>query len=408
MSDHETADQELLRHEFPVLDTLRAVGALAVFTTHAAFWAGAYTRDGVGGTLLARLDVGVAVFFVLSGFLLARPFLARSMLGHPAPPVRRYLYKRALRILPLYLVTAVLALALITKNDGLGPRDWAVTLVLGNTFVDPTLPNGLTHMWSLAVEVSFYLVLPLLMLAAVGRQKLLDPRRVTAVVVLLAAVSAWWILAGVPRVGAATHAQPGQWLPAYLGWFGIGIFLALVELLARRDRWTPVTSRVIALAHQPGACWAIVAGLLLVAATPIAGPSMLAAPTVGQVLTKNLLYAVVGALVVLTGVFAEADGRYRRLMSHPAGRHLGNVSFGFFCLHLPVLHLVMWVTGWQLFEGRFVAIWTIGLLVSLAAAELAYRLVETPALRLRDARMSDLRRRPPADTIATTTGTSTR
>ena len=379
-----------------------------MFTTHAAFWAGTYTRDGVWGTLLARLDVGVAVFFVLSGFLLSRPFLARALLRQESPPIGRYFLKRALRILPLYVVTAVLALWLITGNDDLGPRDWLVTLVMGNTFVDPTLPNGLTHMWSLAVEVTFYLVLPLLMLAAVGRRRRLDPRRVMAVVVLMAAVSWGWILSGAPEVGAVTSSQPGQWLPAYLGWFGIGLFLALVELLHRRDVWTPVTARIVSLARQPGACWAMVAGLLLVAATPIAGPSMLAAPTPGQVLTKNVLYAAIGTLVVLTGVFAQEGGRFRRALSHRVARHLGFVSFGFFCLHLPVLHLVMWVTGWQLFEGRFVAIWLVGLVTSLVAAELAYRLVELPALRLRDVRLSDLRRRSPASDTATTTGTSTR
>ncbi|MCW2867302.1 MAG: Acyltransferase family protein [Marmoricola sp.] len=408
MSDQHTAEQELLRHEFPVLDTLRAVGAVAVFTTHAAFWAGAYTRDGVWGTLLARLDVGVALFFVLSGFLLARPFLARALLRQGPPPVGRYFLKRALRILPLYVVTVVLALGLITGNDDRGPRDWLVTLVLGNTFVDPTLPNGLTHMWSLAVEVSFYVLLPLLMLVAVGRRGHLDPRRVTAVVVAMVAVSVWWILAGAPRAGALTHAQPGQWLPAYLGWFGVGLFLALVELMHRRGLWTPLTSRLVALAHQPGACWTIIAGLLLVAATPLAGPSMLAAPTPGQVLTKNLLYAAVGSLAVLTGVFAEEGGRYRRVLSHRAARHLGFVSFGFFCLHLPVLHLVMWVTGWQLFDGRFVAIWLVGALTSLVAAELSYRLVELPALRLRGDGPRHRAERSPASASPTTTGTSTR
>ena len=69
---------------FPLLDTMRAVGALCVLTTHAAFWAGDYTRHGTWGTVLARLDVGVAIFFVLSGFLLSRPWLpARRPTGRP-------------------------------------------------------------------------------------------------------------------------------------------------------------------------------------------------------------------------------------------------------------------------------------------------------------------------------------
>ncbi len=86
--------------QFPVLDTLRAVGALAVLTTHTAFQTGEYLGNGVGGMLLARLDVGVAIFFVLSGFLLSRPYLARRALGLPAPALGTYYEKRVLRIFP--------------------------------------------------------------------------------------------------------------------------------------------------------------------------------------------------------------------------------------------------------------------------------------------------------------------
>ena len=93
---------------------------MAVLTTHAAFWAGSYTQHGYWGSLLARLDVGVAIFFVLSGFLLSRPWIARARLGLPRPKVGRYYWKRVLRIFPVYLVTAVLALSLIPENDGLG------------------------------------------------------------------------------------------------------------------------------------------------------------------------------------------------------------------------------------------------------------------------------------------------
>jgi len=394
-------EAELLGHTFPVLDTLRAVGALAVLTTHTAFWAGTYTSHGIWGTLLARLDVGVAIFFVLSGFLLSRPFLARAALGRPAPSTGRYYWKRVLRIIPLYLVTAVIALVFIDANADLGLRDWIVTFVMGNTFVDPQQPDGLTHMWSLAVEACFYIVLPFLMLLAVGRSKRLDPRRVMMLVIAMLAVTVWWLLVGSPAAGSSSTGQPTQWLPAYLGWFGVGIFLALVELLHRRSLWSGLTSRVVTLSRQPGSCWAMVAGLMLVAATPIAGPSMLDAPSPGQLLTKNLLYGLVGGLLVLTGVFAAPGSRYNRAMTHRAARHVGFISYGIFCLQLPVLHLVMELTGWRLFQGHFLGIWILTVAGSLVAAELAYRFVEAPCMRLKD-----LGRSRAASTTAASTGTS--
>ena len=72
-----STDDESVRREdtsrLPALDALRAVGAIAVVATHVGFWTAA-TSDPFWGGLVARLNVGVAIFFVLSGFLLFRPF----------------------------------------------------------------------------------------------------------------------------------------------------------------------------------------------------------------------------------------------------------------------------------------------------------------------------------------------
>ena len=144
-----------------------------------------------------------------------------------------------------------------------------------------------------------------------------------------------------------------------------------------------MTNALIGLARQPGSCWVAVLGLMLVSATPIAGPVLFAAPTPAQSLTKHLLYAAVGFLVVLTGVFADPASRYSRVMGHPLGRRLGWISYGIFCFHLPMLHLVMWLTGWQLFQGRGVLIWLLGMGLTLVVADLCYRLVERPVLRLK-------------------------
>lgn len=396
---------------FPALDTLRAVGAVAVLTTHVAFWSASYTVGGAWGTLLARLDVGVALFFVLSGFLLSRPWISRSLDGRPAPGTGRYLWKRFLRIVPLYLVAAVLALSLIGDNADRTPGQWVASLLLLDTFADAPDPAGLTHMWSLAVEATFYLVLPLLMLAAVGRR--FRVQRLAAVLVAMVAVSCWWHLSGAGRVGEVTSGNQLQWLPAYASWFAIGIALAAVHELHVRGLHGRLTAPVVALGRQPGACWALAIGLLLVSATPLAGPSMLAAPTVGESLTKSLLYAGVGGLVVVSGVFAPPGGGYLRVMAHPFARHLGVISYGLFALHLPMLHLVMHVTGWTLFQVDLVPLWLLTLASSLVVAEVAYRVVERPALRLKNLRRPGSRRPrgsrgSRASTRTETSGTSTR
>lgn len=382
MSEHVTQALEQ-RPEFPVLDTLRAVGALAVLTTHTTFQSGEYGRNGAVGTLLSRLDVGVAIFFVLSGFLLARPYLARAAAGREHPSTGRYYWKRFLRIYPVYAVTVVIALALIDENRGLGVVQWFRSLLLVDIYTSPRLPQGLTQMWSLAVEAMFYLLLPLLMLAALGRGTGLRPGRVGAVLGALVAVSVWWVLSLAGVVAESSAGVPMSWLPAYLTWFAVGMALALAHVLhqSRGDAAPAPLRHLRTLAGMPGACWAVVAGLLLVAATPLAGPSFLFVASPAEALTKHLLYAVIGGLVVLTGIFT-VPGTYARVMSAPALRHLGVISYSTFCIHLPVLHLVMSVTDYGLFQGHGWQIWALTLVLSLVASEVLYRLVERPGMRL--------------------------
>lgn len=382
--------------QYVVLDTLRAVGALCVLTTHTTFQSGDYVTHGFWGTMLARLDVGVAIFFVLSGFLLSRPFLARGLPGGRRPTTGHYLWKRFLRIMPVYVLTVVVALTLIQRNSDLGLADWLTTLLMLNTFVDPTLPYGLTHMWSLAVEVSFYLVLPLLMLVAVGSR--LRAWRVVAVLAVLSVFSVWWHLDGADRVSEHTDAAPLVWLPAYLIWFSLGIGLALTTLLleeARRTGRSPgrVVGWIAAAGRQPGVCWVAAFGVFLVAATPLAGPSLLAPLTPAESLTKNLLYAAIGVLLVTSGVFAAEKQRYTRVFGHVWLRRMGWISYSLFCLHMCVLQFVMWVTDYPLFGGHGLQIWAFTLVLSLIVSDLTYRLVERPALRLKTVRFGRRGRR---------------
>ena len=380
--------------QFPVLDTLRAVGALAVLTTHTSFQTGEYLGNGVWGTLLARLDVGVAIFFVLSGFLLARPWIARRALSLPAPGLGTYYEKRALRILPVYVVAVVIGYLVVPGNEAAGVGDWLTSFFFLDSFVGKSLPYGLTHMWSLAVEVCFYVVLPGLMLL-VGRGQ----RRGRSVGIALAAMAvlsiAWLVL--VPRVDEVVAGAPGLWLPAYATWFAAGIAVAHAHVQFQAGKPSSVVARVVALGQQPGVCWTLAVGLMLVAATPVAGPSLLEAPTVGEALTKNVLYALVGSLLILSGVFA-GPGAYRTVMAWPALRHLGLISYSVFCIHLTVLSVVFDATGIDIFTGHGLRIWIFTVLGSMFAAEVLYRTVETPGMRLR-------RRLSARDSAAMTTNT---
>ena len=84
----------------------------------------------------------------------------------PAPATGHYLRSRVVRIMPAYLMAVVVILSLLPDSDHASLTVWLANLTLTQIYVPLTLTGGLTQMWSLSVEVSFYLALPILALLA--------------------------------------------------------------------------------------------------------------------------------------------------------------------------------------------------------------------------------------------------
>nr|WP_241728890.1 acyltransferase [Nocardioides zeae] len=377
---------------------MRGVGAVAVVTTHCAYWAGAYepTRT---GWLLARLDVGVALFFVLSGFLLARPHLAAARTGATPPVLGTYVRHRIWRIAPLAVVTVLLAFVLLEGNHDLTLRERVAALTLTSTYVVETgFPGGLTHLWSLTTEVAFYAVLPAVMVLAVGRggRAGLRPARIAALTAAMVAISVTWFFllpshdspgGGTIPVGdtitdaVLAHGEPELWLPGYLAWFAGGVALAAAYELVRAGRRSRALAWTQALAVRPAVCLALAAALMWWSASPVLGLPTLSRVTPDEHALKTVVYLVVASLVVLTGVFTR-PGLYTRVLAHPVLRRLGTLSYGVFCLHLVVLHLVLQNVGWEHGEAPLHVLLPVVLGISLVAAEVAHRLVEAPAMRI--------------------------
>ena len=111
------------------------------------------------------------IFFVLSGFLLFGPWVKAAATDGPAPSVRRYAWHRVRRIMPAYVVTVLVAyLVYHFRTAGPNPghtwmglfRNLTLTQIYTDNYLFSYLHQGLTQMWSLAVEVAFYVALPLL------------------------------------------------------------------------------------------------------------------------------------------------------------------------------------------------------------------------------------------------------
>jgi peptidoglycan/LPS O-acetylase OafA/YrhL len=338
------------RRSLPALDGLRAVAAAAVLLTHVAFRTGETSR-GAGGALLARLDVGVAVFFVLSGFLLYRS----------TRPLRRYALRRVARILPAYWVL----LAVVAVFWSVPATHWW----LGQTYLGQ-LAGPLTQTWSLCAEVAFYAVLPVLAWLA---------RRWEWPVLAGCVVVAFGWIAGVHLLGLPDRML--LWLPGHLDWFAVGMAVAAV---AARG----VPAWLAQLAAWPGTCWAAAGALLFLLSGPVAGPLTLAPVPGPAAVTKEAAYALVAALLLVPA----ALGPQRGLLASEPLRLLGRVSYGVFLWHLVVLDVVYRITGWAEFSGRVLAVALLTGTFSVALGWLSWTLVERPALRLADRAA----RRPPA------------
>lgn len=390
---------------FPALDGLRALAATAVVLTHAAFTTGDHTPGAVG-RVLAHLDVGVPVFFVLAGFLLSRPFLGAAVEGRPAPRAVPYLWRRALRILPAYWITVAAALLLLPGNDGAGPATWVRHLLLVQVYDDDGFAAGLTHTWSLCTEVAFYLLLPP---AAAGLLRLArrSPGRPWPVLAALGAAAVlgpvWLVLAWS---GERSFVPTDLWLPAFAGWFAGGI--ALAALTVADPDWRPVRG-ARELAGSLGTCWAGAAVLFWIACTPVAGPMGLTAPSPGQAVTRSLLYGGVAVLLVAPLVLGEQRGRTRAVLSGRAARFLGEISYGLFLVHVVLLTGAYDLTGTPVFTGPLALVAPATWLAGAAVAWLLYVLVERPLRRFRHVAdgvvLPGLRRRD-GSTEATTTETA--
>ncbi|WP_460967674.1 acyltransferase family protein [Pedococcus soli] len=360
---------------FPALDGLRAVGALAVLTTHVGFQSGDALRGPFAG-VLARLDAGVAIFFVISGFLLFRPYAVAHLAGSRTPAVRSYLWHRAVRILPVLWLAVAAAWALVPSARA-DAWDYLRNATLVQVYTEGGTLEGLTQMWSLATEAAFYLALPLLgWLLCRGRRGASWTRRVMAVCALLGVLGPVWM-----ATCTALDAPLGRlWLPGFLGWFGAG--MALATWNAGRSAGVIAASPLEVVARRPGTVWGVAIALYVLVSTPIAGPLDLSAPSIASSATKNLLYGVLGLLVVAPAVVPGAASSPRlRALSGRVCHVLGSISYGVFAYHVVVLALVERTLGLEPFAGSFAPRFALTLVVSLALAAASFYGLERPLMR---------------------------
>jgi peptidoglycan/LPS O-acetylase OafA/YrhL len=356
------------------LTGIRAVAALLVVGTHAAYTTGKYTH-GYWGLMGARLEIGVPIFFVLSGFLLFRPWVKSAATGRPAPSVSRYARHRVRRIMPAYVVTVLLAYLLYHfRQAGPNPghtwygllRNLTLTQIYCNGYLGKYLHQGLTQMWSLAVEASFYVLLPglaYLLLVTLGRRRW-QPRLVLAALAAMTLISPAWL-----ALVHLDHSFPDGarlWLPTYLAWFLGGMMLAV---------WQQMGVRCYAFAALPLAvvCYFIVS-------TPIAGAPTTSPASLAEAIWKTVFYAVIATLAVAPLALGDARGWYYRLLATRPMVWLGEISYEIFLIHLVTMEFAMvYIVRAHVYTGSMAGLFVATLVVTIPLAWLLHRFTRVPS-----------------------------
>jgi len=385
------------RQRFDGVDSLRGLAALSVIAYHVSF-SFRLGSDSPWAFLSQRLAgppiPGVVLFFLISGFVLYRPFVLARLAGRPLPPLLPYAIRRAARILPAYWVALALVTAWLGLHEVMSLRG-AVTyfgfLQLYSTNPS-TVTGGIGPAWTLCVEVTFYALLPLLALSVrriAGAGARSTVRSELTMCAALALVAVGWEVA-IPAVVPVGNAWWGTvfvlwWLPGCLDLFAAGMALAVLSASVELRGGDPPAW----LERAPWVAW-------MLAAISLYGAS--AIQTVARPhftlwwLSSHELKALGAAMLLVPAIFGTRGGLRRVLASRPLV-WLGTISYGIYLWHLPIFDKF---ASRLVPHGQVVTTLVVTCL-TLAAASASFYLVERPAQRLARAY---LRRRVPAQELA--------
>lgn len=384
-------NKELLR--IPGADGLRAIACLLVVWHHisqrfnpetSAAWIKGIHFLGMRG------EVGVSLFFVLSGCLLSLPFWNSFVTKSPLPSLRFYAINRAARIIPAYWVNLLLCtfLAFWVFNIDI---DWW-RLISGLLFINsyhystffPAELNG--PLWSIGLEVSCYLLLPLVLFAVIKSTKKIS--------FAIAGMAIWilglqlvnpWIISNFMTSDKLKGWEYGfsggakQWLPywnigSFFTQFLCGSLAALVITALRvrnisKSRFFDYSTALLALV-----------ALLLVAnrLTPGAPDSLTKQPYIAP------FYSLIMAGVIISASFST---QMYKILDNKLFRWFANLSFSIYLWHMVIITMferklsINYVYYGLSNPAPWVFISAIVLLGSIVIASLSWRFLESPILK---------------------------
>lgn len=378
---------------FAGFDGLRAIAAGTVVGVHTAFVSGLTIRRPGVGIYTSRLEIGVAVFFLISGFLLYRPFAVAHLAAGPRPRMVAFWLRRLLRIIPAYWAALFVTTSIIHTNV-IGPEGWrayASHYLFAQIYFPSQVFKGISQAWTLCVEMSFYLMLPLYA-ALVGRRRTkISPRRrlvkeMIGLGALVAISLAWrfWVLSYQVGHAALFKLMP-TWLPADFDLFALGMLLAVLSAWSHQHDHTPLW---MSRWWFPWASWAL-AGVSFVAVSHLGISTSVIYLRTYLDIARQSLYGLFSFFLLLPAIFGpERRGVIRKFLCSWPMASLGAISYGVYLWHQSLIaelqrHYKSWFGMKLFFNVPFWPMFGEILGAAVVVATVSYFIVEKPALRLK-------------------------
>jgi len=332
-----------LVERFDALDGLRGLAAVMVIADHTIGW-----FSGVGAT-------GVWIFFALSGFLLARPFIGNAEAVLSFSYMAGYFRRRLVRILPMYYAY-IFVVYLLSKRYSLA--------IMHGLFL-----QGDGHLWAIPQEILFYLLWPMLVLLVV--LPLQKYPKITVVALLLLMV-AWNKLIGIKVIWLLGMSH--NTLPLFFGIFLAGVFFSflfrqLPEMFAAWPRLCRMAGR---LASPLG--FTLIVFFFLFSTGHIFGKANIYSQAYFG------YYGFLAGLLVLCVVSAK-DRMLDTFLTLAPLRELGRVGLSLYLVHPLVKNLIDGVTTTYLgYKIRGFLLFLATLLFSYILARYTFSHIEQPGI----------------------------
>lgn len=379
------------RVRFPVfgsLDSLRALGIISVSYGH-QISLDTLTTPTVGVRIGYHVGFtfGLA-FFVLSGYLLFRPFASTIIDGGVPAGANKFIWRRLWRIVPAYWL--VLTIALIFDR-AIEKPDNVLGVIALYTFVYPYFTAffrlGMVQAWTLCAEIVFYVALPFVA-AWLGQRARKLPSAADRVRWLYRVLGVTLAAALLFRIGLSVigrnFAEQGYRVNYmflnYIDWFALGMLMAAAREAwvrgVRLPRWLDTVIRYPAIGLLAAASFWWLVFQMHHPLVPI-----FAYPSVFQYVMRLELLGIAVACMIAPFCFrTKVPGRAASLLSGPALSYAAKISYGYFLWHFLVIHQVEERYGYpsSLLDalGRWVPIAA----VTFTLGALSYRFVEIPAV----------------------------